>query len=1255
MIDLNGARHGARGLDIGVLTVAVVLVTLIWAAVISFAERDRTQAIDAVKSANGQLARTFEEHTVRALGQAGRLAQLLRTQYQRQGGKFDLAQFYRENQIDKDLAPTATIADETGKVVASSVAGFAPTSVADREHFTAHAARDTGKLFIGKPVLTRIGTRRWTFVASIRINQPDGSFGGIVGIALDPAYFSNYYRENALGKGGVINLIGMDGLVRARLTAASEIAGQDIRGGEVFREVEKAPHGSYVGVAMIDGVRRIYSYRKLADYPLLINVGVAESVALADLAAHHQGYFVGAFLASLFVLGAAAWIYRSGKAQQRIAGELRDTTEQLLDAQQLVGMVSLDWVVEDDLLSWSRAPAFLLGPEPAGGYPRFRDLVHPEDRDAWLASRQATLDTGVEVRGRDFRIMRTDGGQKWASISHKLLPADAAGSRRMKVTLLDVTDRKQAEFALAESERRLLELAKSLEQQVAERTAGIRERESFLRMLTENIPVMIGYFDANLILQFGNQAFARGMGFDQIDELLGKPLPAIIDEARMAFHRPYLERALAGQWQRYEYGMLKDAARQVELNLVPDLGSVGEVKGLFAVAMEVTERKAIEGQLRQTVSLLGATLDATADAIMVVAADRKIVRVNRRYLAMWGVGQDLVDTGEDIRVRALMAEKVVDPDVFFANAEALYASPLADQFDTITFRDGRTFERYSCPQLVNGEAVGRVWSFRDVTQRLQAEASLRAADERYRSVVANMAEGVIVRDRTGRIIDCNASAERLTGRTLAQMQGGSSVVGAWRVIREDGSLIPQAERSAHVALRTGRLQSDMVMGYCRPDGTVLWLSSTSQPLFDGADPMPSRVFTTVTDVTARKQAEAARDALEVQLRESQKMEAMGTLAGGIAHDFNNILGAILGNVALARDDVGVGHPALESLDEIGKAGERAKHLVLQILAFSRKQPQHFVDQPLRRVIEDTLSLLRATLPAGVEIETHFERASVSVNADATQIGQVLMNLCTNAWHAVVQAGAQSAAARQGKIMVSLGHLQLDTGAAARFGNAPAGRYAHLSVSDNGPGMDATTQSRIFEPFFTTKPFGEGTGLGLAVVHGIVKAHGGAIAVSSTLGVGSSFEVILPASSAPSMPAPTVTSLPKVAATTNRHVMYVDDEPSMVFLVTRMLKKLGYRVTAFDRPEQAIVALRTDPAAFDVLVSDFNMPGLSGLDVARAALQIRPALPVVIASGYITEELRAGADQLGVQHLIYKPNTVEELCQAITLVLESGPS
>ncbi|NRF67426.1 PAS domain S-box protein [Aquincola sp. S2] len=396
-------------------------------------------------------------------------------------------------------------------------------------------------------------------------------------------------------------------------------------------------------------------------------------------------------------------------------------------------------------------------------------------------------------------------------------------------------------------------------------------------------------------------------------------------------------------------------------------------------------------------------------------------------------------------------------------------------------------------------------------------------------------------------------------------------------------------------------------------------------------------------VIERKRADEA-------LRESQKMESLGTLAGGIAHDFNNILGAILGNLSLLRQQPGIAPGADERLAQIDRSAQRARNLVQQILAFSRRQPQALRAQPLQPLVEESLALLRASLPASVRLDARLAirpgEAPLHVRADATQIQQVLMNLCSNAWHALQEAA--------GRVEVGLEAVTLDAAAVQRLGHRlTPGAHAHLWVRDSGSGMDEATRARIFEPFFTTKPVGVGTGLGLAVVHGIVTEHGGAIAVDSAPECGSTFHLYFPAVDAADAAAEPTLSAPASAAATAdrpRHILCIDDDEVMRLTEEGLLTSLGYLVTGCETGREAIEAVRAAPFAFDLVIADYNMPDLSGIDVARALARVRPALPVLISSGYITEEMRAQAAALGVRGLVRKENTVDELGPAVQQVL-----
>ena len=356
---------------------------------------------------------------------------------------------------------------------------------------------------------------------------------------------------------------------------------------------------------------------------------------------------------------------------------------------------------------------------------------------------------------------------------------------------------------------------------------------------------------------------------------------------------------------------------------------------------------------------------------------------------------------------------------------------------------------------------------------------------------------------------------------------------------------------------------------------------------------------------------------------------------------------------LARQDAQPGHPVLESLEEIHKASLRAKALVQQILSFGRRQVIERKVISLAPVVEESLRLLRATLPAGVSLAAGCDANAPQVLADPTQIEQVLINLSTNAWQSI------QGQARPGAIEVWLeaheyaaGEAQ-DEGFALVCGETPPGRYARLTVKDNGSGMGEDTLTRIFEPFFTTKPMGKGTGLGLAVVHGIMQEHGGSIEVRSVPGVGSTFRIYFPAARAMGPIAPGVTRETAAPHGQGRHVLYVDDDESIVFLMTRLLERQGYRVSGYTDAHAALAAVRAHPDAFDLAVTDYNMPDMSGLELARALKQVRPDLPIAMASGYINDELREEAPAAGISELIYKPDTVDELCDAVARLAHTG--
>lgn len=523
----------------------------------------------------------------------------------------------------------------------------------------------------------------------------------------------------------------------------------------------------------------------------------------------------------------------------------------------------------------------------------------------------------------------------------------------------------------------------------------------------------------------------------------------------------------------------------------------------------------------------------------------------------------------------------------------------------------------------------------------QRNAQLLASEKRLEAVINASMDAIISVDKAMRITVFNPTAAALFACSAEDALGSPLA----RFLPDVAVSLPLAHITTQALL--GEMQAHTASG----QRVIVEVSVAFES--DGAS---TTVF--ARDLTSRKRTEAQRSALEIQLREAHKMQALGTMAGGIAHDFNNIVGAILGNVELAKTD-STHHPQLlESLLEIEKAGRRARDLVRQILTFSRNEP------PARRAvhplqaIQESEKLLRMGLPPAIQLIIDAPSNLPPMLADPAQVEQALFNLANNAVHAINHSVRPS-----GTVTIRARLALPELGLVKRFDLMPD-NYIALSVEDNGPGMDAATQERIFEPFFTTKPVGQGTGLGLAVVHGLMRTHEGAVEVHSQPGQGCAFTLyfpLLPANAAaifavprlPRVQPPEPATLPVTlhsAPQVQHHVMYVDDDPALVHLVQRLLRRRGYQVTTFEDPRAAVQALQTTPQAFDLVVTDYNMPGYCGLDLVQAAQAIRPDLPVALASGYVTSDISEQALAAGALALIHKPNDVSELCAIVDQLL-----
>ncbi len=402
----------------------------------------------------------------------------------------------------------------------------------------------------------------------------------------------------------------------------------------------------------------------------------------------------------------------------------------------------------------------------------------------------------------------------------------------------------------------------------------------------------------------------------------------------------------------------------------------------------------------------------------------------------------------------------------------------------------------------------------------------------------------------------------------------------------------------------------------------------------------NQVFLSIHDLTRRIRSEKEKLRLEAQLRQAGKMEAMGTLAGGIAHDFNNILSAILGYTELAMGSTEDGTPLHKHLSRILKAGNRARDLVRHILTFSRQEQQELKPTRIGPVVGEALKLLRASIPTTIDIRYRTDDGNTTVMADATQIHQVLMNLCTNAGHAMEEGG--------GILEICLRQVSMDDTLRNLHPDIRSRRLVRLTVSDTGCGMTPDVMERIFDPFFTTKSRGKGTGMGLAVVHGIVRNHGGVLNVQSEPGKGTVFDIYLPVVN-DEIPVEEVVDL--LPPTGTEHVLFVDDEIFQVEMWKDALNRFGYTVTGCSSSPEAMELFRQTPERFDLVITDMTMPRMTGDELARAIIAIRPDIPVIICSGYSERLTETWADEIGIRRILMKPVAFSEAARIIRQVLD----
>jgi PAS domain S-box-containing protein len=524
-----------------------------------------------------------------------------------------------------------------------------------------------------------------------------------------------------------------------------------------------------------------------------------------------------------------------------------------------------------------------------------------------------------------------------------------------------------------------------------------------------------------------------------------------------------------------------------------------------------------------------------------------------------------------------------------------------------------------------------------ITERIHIEEAVRLSEDKFRSAMLHSPIGMAVVGPDGRWLEVNPALCKIVGYTRGELLATNfqSITHA-----EDGEIGQSLLRQ----MLDRKIDSYQIeKRYLHKAGHVVWVQ-LNVSLAWNPDGTPRHLVAQIQDITGRKRAEDQRKKLEEQLRQAQKMEALGTLAGGTAHEFNNILGIIIGYSDLAKLELPPGHFVARHLEEVLKASQRAKEIVQQILTFTRQQKDQRELILLQPIVADAVKLVRTTLPNEVVVVTDIEPDASAILGNPTQIHQVIFNLCTNAWHAM-KNGA-------GLIRITQRTVRLEESAPPPHPALHPGPYVRLSIEDNGNGMDAATLARIFEPFFTTKGPGKGTGLGLAVVHGILQAHDGAVVVQSQPGEGTTFHLYFPAELA--APAHPSTAGPdSIPAGAGQHILVVDDELALAQATSLSLTRLGYRVTEVHSAREALTAFAQQPGGIDLVITDLTMPGLNGIDLTNALHEIRSELPIILASGFTGTRTAHFARGPGLRAVLQKPFTAEALARSTHQMLASS--
>ncbi len=659
----------------------------------------------------------------------------------------------------------------------------------------------------------------------------------------------------------------------------------------------------------------------------------------------------------------------------------------------------------------------------------------------------------------------------------------------------------------------------------------------------------------------------------------------------------------------------------------PWYDSDGSIGGIIIYNEIINEWKKIEETLRKSEQMLSTHLLNTPIGAISWDLDFKTVEWNPAAESIFGYSK-----------AEAMGKHVTDlilPEEMKEMVEGIFQDILSGKGGACNINENitKSGKRIRCDWYntalkdTNGRTIGMASLVNDITERLQTEEALQESENRFRDISLSMADYIWEIDSEFKFTYISQSIKDVLGYAPKELIG-----------KIPFDLMPENE-SVRVKAIVSKIVSksenikDLENWNIDKAGHWVLMLTSGIPILDNEG--KTKGYRGVNkNITAQRK-------LETQLQQSQKMESIGTLTGGVAHDFNNILGIIVGNTELALTNVPEWNPAHANLKEIKTASLRAANIVKQLLSFSRKTDQKLQPIEIGKVIKDTLHFLRSTIPTTIDIKQDIFVTHETILADPTQINQIMMNLCINASHAMEQTG--------GTLIITVQKVTLDDKSAQNYPDLKSGNHVKIMVGDTGPGINPKTIDRIFEPYFTTKEIGKGTGLGLAVVHGIVKSNGGGISVDSRLGKGSTFTILFPlAQETAVVEEKKFQEIPRGSET----ILFVDDEISILNMVQQMFEHLGYRVETAITPQDALDRFAINPDHFDLVITDMTMPQMTGVNLSKKLLAIRPDIPIILCTGHSALVDEEKAKEFGLAAYVMKPINMRETAETIRKLLDN---